>query len=360
VSTLAREPMTPAAAGLTDEVETAREAGLRYVTDDRPGITRHRAGKGFSYRDAFGERITSRLEIARFRSIVIPPAWTSVWICPNPRGHIQATGRDARGRKQYRYHPAWRAIRDASKFDRVLGFGEALPRLRARIEDDLRLPGVPRERVLATVISMIDQTLMRVGNEEYARTNDSYGATTLRGDHVEVQGADVEVTYRGKHGKEHQVKFHDPRTAAVIKRCQDLPGECLFSYLDESGEPRRVESGDVNDYLREIAGSGFTVKDFRTFGGTVLCYRMLVDAGEPTSANEAASTITGVIKLVAARLGNTPAVCRSSYVHPTVLTAYAEGTLETRAAEQGDPIDHLSGDELRCLAFLGGREPLLS
>ena len=320
MSVVQRDTVSPVSAGLTGgEVEAAREAGLRYVTDDRPGITRRRSGKGFSYRDAFGERITNRAEIERIRAIAVPPAWTSVWICPNPRGHMPATGRDTRGRKQYRYHPEWRAVRDASKFDRVVAFGNAVPALRARIETDLALPGVPRERVLASRRLDDRPTLMRVGNEEYARANDSYGATTLRSDHVEIGGADIEVTYRGKHGKEHCVKFHDRRAAAVMKRCQDLPGECLFTYVDEVGEPRRVESGDVNDYLREIAGSGFTVKDFRTFGGTVLCYRMLVDAGEPTSATEAAGVIGGVIKLVAARLGNTPAVCRSSYVHPLVL-----------------------------------------
>jgi DNA topoisomerase-1 len=351
--------VSPASAGLTGgEVEAAREAGLRYVTDDRPGITRRRSGKGFSYRDAFGERITNRVDIERIRSIAVPPAWTSVWICPNPRGHIQATGRDARGRKQYRYHPEWRAVRDASKFDRVLAFGHALPALRERIEADLALAGVPRERVLATVVSMIDQTFMRVGNEEYARANDSYGATTLRSDHVEIRGADIEVTYRGKHGKDHCVKFQDRRAAAVMKRCQDLPGECLFTYLDEAGEPRRVESGDVNDYLREIAGSGFTVKDFRTFGGTVLCYRMLVDAGEPTSATEAKIVIAGVLKLVAARLGNTPAVCRSSYVHPLILSAYGESELEV--ADDTGANDHFSTDEARLLAFLADREPLRS
>jgi DNA topoisomerase-1 len=261
-----------------------------------------------------------------------------------------------RGRKQYRYHPEWRAVRDASKFDRVLAFGQTLPTIRARLEDDLRLPGTPRERVLATVVSMIDQTLMRVGNEEYARTNNSYGATTLRNDHVEVDGSDIVVTYRGKHGKEHRATFRDRRAAAVIRRCQDLPGECLFTYLDEQDNPRRVESGDVNDYLREIAGSGFTVKDFRTFGGTALCFRMLEDAGTPSSAKEAASVIVGVIKLVAARLGNTPAVCRSSYVHPFVLTAYAEGDLTVEG--DPEPEDHLSADEARLLAFLSAREPL--
>ena len=338
------------------EVEVAREAGLRYVTDDRPGITRRRAGTGFSYRDAHGERITDRRELERVRKLAIPPAWTGVWICPNPLGHIQATGRDARGRKQYRYHSEWRAVRDAYKFDRVLDFGHALPILRSRLEADLALSGAPRERVLASVVSMIDLTLMRVGNEEYARSNNSYGATTLRNDHVETDGADVEVTYRGKHGKEHHASFRDRRIAAVIRRCQDLPGECLFSYMDETGTPRRVESGDVNDYLREIAGAAFTVKDFRTFGGTALCFQMLSDAGAPASAKEAAGVIVGVIKLVAARLGNTPSVCRASYVHPLVLSTYAEGSLT--AGDVLEPEDHLSAEEARLLAFLETKEPL--
>jgi DNA topoisomerase I len=356
VSVLQRSGGAPAARGPVEEIEAARDAGLRYVTDDRPGITRRRAGTGFSYRDQFGDRINERAEIERIRSIAIPPAWTSVWICPNPRGHIQATGRDVRGRKQYRYHPEWRAVRDASKFDRVLAFGRALPAIRARLEEDLRLPGAPRERVLATVVSMIDQTLMRVGNEEYARANNSYGATTLRNDHVEVDGAEIVVTYRGKHGKEHRATFHDRRAAAVIRRCQDLPGECLFTYLDEHDNPRRVESGDVNDYLREIAGSEFTVKDFRTFGGTALCFRMLEDAGTPSSAREAASVIVAVVKMVAVRLGNTPAVCRSSYVHPLVLSAYAEGDLTVARDAEAD--EHLSADEARLLTFLADREPL--
>jgi DNA topoisomerase-1 len=321
-----------------DEVAAAREAGLRYVTDDRPGITRRRAGTGFSYRDPFGERITDRDEIDRIRGIGIPPAWTSVWICPNPRGHIQATGRDARGRKQYRYHKDWRAVRDATKFERMVAFGHALPTLRERLEADLALPGMQRERILATVLWIIDHTLMRVGNEEYARTNDSYGATTLRKDHLEVRGSDVVLSFRGKHGKEHRADFRDRRIAAILRRCQDLPGESLFSYVDELGEARTVDSGDVNDYLREIAGESFTVKDFRTWGGSVRCFRLLCDAGAAGSAREAAGMVTGVIKFVAAHLGNTPAVCRSSYIHPAILTAYCDGELR---------IENASGDEWR-------------
>jgi DNA topoisomerase I len=346
---VAHAPRPPAAG---DEIEAAREAGLRYVTDDRPGITRRRAGKGFSYRDPYGERITARSELRRIRGIGVPPAWTNVWICPNPRGHIQATGRDTKGRKQYRYHPEWRAVRDASKFDRLLDFGHALPTLRERIESDLALPGVPRERILATVMWIIDRTLMRVGNEEYARTNDSYGATTLRKDHVEIMGAEVALSFRGKHGKEHRADFRDRRIAAILRRAQELPGEALFSYVDELGVARSVDSGDVNDYLREIAGDAFTVKDFRTWGGSVRCFSLLRDAGAPGSAREASSMITGVVKLVAAHLGNTPAVCRSSYVHPSILSAYGEGGLDAHAGLEDD---RLRPEEAQFIAFLGSR-----
>jgi|tagenome__1003787_1003787.scaffolds.fasta_scaffold20760582_1 DNA topoisomerase-1 len=346
---IAHQSSAPHAARAGDEIAAAREAGLRYVTDDRPGITRRRAGTGFSYRDAYGHRITDRAEIERIRGIGVPPAWTSVWICPNPRGHIQATGRDAKGRKQYRYHPEWRAVRDASKFERMQAFGEVLPTLRDRLEADLALPGVPRERILATVVWIIDRTLMRVGNEEYARANDSYGATTLLKDHVEISGAEIAVSFRGKHGKEHHADFRDRRIAAILRRCQELPGEALFSYVDELGTPRSVDSGDVNDYLREIAGDTFTVKDFRTWGGSVRCFGLLRDAGAPGSAREAASMITSVVKLVAAHLGNTAAVCRSSYVHPGILSAYAGGGL---GVEEVSEDERLRPEEAAFLAFL--------
>ncbi|MDX6571545.1 MAG: topoisomerase [Gaiellales bacterium] len=337
------------AAGSRDEIAAAREAGLRYVTDDRPGITRRRAGKGFTYRDPFGGRIVDRAEIKRIRAIGIPPAWTSVWICPNPRGHVQATGRDAKGRKQYRYHPDWRAVRDASKFDRMLAFGEALPTLRARLEADLALPGLTRERVLATVVWIIDETLMRVGNEEYARTNDSYGATTLRNDHIEIDGSEVLVSFRGKHGKEHRAGFRDRRIAAILRRCQELPGESLFTYLDELGEVRGVDSGDVNDYLREIAGEALPVKDFRTWGGSVRCFQLLSAPGEASGRQELQAFVRDVIKQVALHLGNTPAVARSSYVHPGILQAFGEGSLEVPAALVNE---RLAPEEARFIAFL--------
>ena len=330
-------------AASADPIEVALQAGLRYVSDDRPGITRRRAGTGFSYRDANGSRIAPRREIARIRAIGIPPAWTGVWICPSANGHIQATGRDARGRKQYRYHPDWRAARDASKFDRLAEFGLVLPRLRARLEADLALAGQPRERILAAVVWLIDRTLVRVGSDEYARLNESYGASTLRNEHVTVDGADVQLRFRGKHGKEQHTRFRDPRIAAILRRCQELPGEELFSYVDEQGTPRRVDSGDVNDYLREIAGEAYTVKDFRTWGGSSLFYQVLSDAGPSRSARDATQMITVAVKLVAAQLGNTPAVCRSAYIHPALISGYAGGTLPL-------PLDELD------LAGLAARE----
>ena len=341
----------PVTIALHGQVESAREAGLRYVTDDRPGITRRRSGRSFSYRDQSGALIVDRAERERIRAIGIPPAWTAVWICPNPRGHIQATGRDARGRKQYRYHPLWRAARDATKFERLLDFGRALPILRERVAADLALRGMPREKVLGAAIWMIDRTLIRVGNEEYARANNSYGATTLRNDHVEIEGIDVVVEFRGKHGKSHRARFRDRRVASIMRRCQDLPGEELFSYVDELGRPRSIDSSDVNDYLREVAGDGFTVKDFRTWGATALCYGLLCDVGRAESQAEAAQLAKIVVKLVAAQLGNTPAVCRASYIHPAILSGYNAGTLALRAdREDIDPV--LRAEERHLLTVL--------
>jgi DNA topoisomerase-1 len=341
---------------LVDPRDEARAAGLRYVSDDRPGITRHRSGRGFSYRSPNGETIRDRAEIARIAAIAIPPAWTQVWICPNPRGHILATGRDARKRKQYRYHPEWRALRDATKFDRMAAFASALPAIRTRLTEDLALRGLPREKVLAAVVSIIDRTLIRVGNEEYARQNGSFGATTLRDEHAEIVRGELRLSFRGKSGKEHEAAVSDPRLTRVVRRCQELPGEQLFGYIDETGEPRAIDSGDVNDYLREIAGEEITVKDFRTWGGSVLCHRLLLDAGVASDEAEARRMVVASIKLVAARLGNTPAVCRASYVHPTILEAYLSHAL---VAEDGDEIgdgdrdeNGLRGEELRLQRFL--------
>jgi len=336
----------------TDPREEARAAGLRYVSDDRPGITRHRSGRGFSYRSSAGETVRDRAEIARIAAIAIPPAWTQVWISPNPRGHILATGRDARARKQYRYHPDWRSLRDATKFDRMAAFATALPAIRARLRADLALRGLPREKVLAAVVSIIDRTLIRVGNEEYARQNGSFGATTLREEHAEIVRGELRLTFRGKAGKEHEAAVSDPRLTKVVRRCQELPGEQLFGYLDESGAPRAIDSGDVNDYLREVAGEEITVKDFRTWGGSVLCHQLLLDAGPARDEAEAKHMVVASIKLVAARLGNTPAVCRASYVHPAILDAYLGGELAAEAPGASADEDGLRPEERQLRAFL--------
>jgi DNA topoisomerase-1 len=335
-----------------DPRDEARAVGLRYVSDDRPGITRHRSGRGFSYRSPSGETIRDRAEIARIAAIAIPPAWTQVWICPNPRGHILATGRDARKRKQYRYHPEWRSLRDATKFDRMATFAAALPAVRARLAEDLGTQGLPRERVLAAVISIIDRTLIRVGNEEYARQNGSFGATTLLEDHAEIVRGELRLSFRGKSGKEQEAAVSDPRLTKVVRRCQELPGEQLFGYVDETGAPRAIESGDVNDYLREIAGEEITVKDFRTWGGSVLCHQLLLDAGSASSESEAKRMVGASIKLVAARLGNTPAVCRASYVHPRIIETYLAGDLVAEDLDEIEDENGLRAEELRLQRFL--------
>jgi DNA topoisomerase-1 len=320
--------------------DEARAAGLRYVSDDRPGITRKRSGQGFSYRATNGETIRDPEEIARINAIAIPPAWTQVWIGPNPRGHILATGRDARRRKQYRYHPEWRALRDATKFHRMAAFAGVLASIRARLADDLALRGLPREKVLAAVVSIIDRTLIRVGNEEYARENGSFGATTLRDEHAHFAHGDLLLSFRGKSGKQQEVAISDRRLARIVRRSQELPGEQLFEYLDETGAPHAIDSGDVNDYLREVAGEELTVKDFRTWGGSVLCHQLLLDAGSAEHVAEAKRIVVASVKLVAARLGNTPAVARASYIHPAIIEAYLDGELTGRTvpsagAEEG-------------------------
>jgi DNA topoisomerase I len=331
----------------------ARAAGLRYVSDDRPGITRRRVGRGFSYREPDGRPIRDRELLRQIAAIAIPPAWKQVWICPNARGHILATGRDARGRKQYRYHPDWRAARDANKFDRMVAFSNVLPAIRARLADDLTSRGLPREKVLATVVSIIDRTLIRVGNEEYTRANGSFGATTLRDEHAHIVHGELRLSFRGKAGKEYDCAVHDPRLARVVRRCQELPGEQLFGYVDETGATRGIDSGDVNDYLREVAGEEITVKDFRTWGGTVHCHQLLRDAGPAGSDDEARAMVVAAIKVVASRLGNTPAVCRASYVHPLVIDSYLAGELgDGGSDDDDDEVDGLRAEERRLRAFL--------
>jgi DNA topoisomerase-1 len=309
-----------------DALLTARAAGLRYVNADDPGISRRRYGRGFAYRDADGRPVRDRQTLARIRSLAVPPAWTDVWICASSRGHIQATGRDARGRKQYRYHAAWRDVRDEAKFERTIAFAEVLPALRRRVELDLGRPGLPRPKVVAAVVRLLETTLARVGNEEYARANRSFGLTTLRDRHAEVNGSAFRLAFNGKAGKKHEVGLRDTRLARIVGRCQDLPGQRLFQYLDDDGQPQRVSSDDVNDYLREATGEDFSAKDFRTWAGTVLAAQALQALGDdgelPTN-----SRLLRAVERVARDLGNTPAVCRQCYIHPAIIDAYLDGSM---------------------------------
>ncbi len=305
----------------------ARVAGLRYVGDHQPGIHRRRAGKAFRYLKPDGRPVTDEQTLARIRRLAIPPAWTRVWICPHADGHIQAIGRDAKGRKQYRYHPRWRSVRDSTKYEKMLAFAAALPKIRERVDADLTRPGLPREKVLATVVRLLELTHIRVGNEEYARQNGSYGLTTMRNEHARVHGSAVRFVFRGKSGKEHAIDVRDRYLARIVKRCQDLPGEELFQYVDEDGENRSIESGDVNDYLREISGEEFTAKDFRTWAGTLLAARALAECEPSRGVRQSKRNLVAAIKSVAERLGNTPAVCKKCYVHPAVIDAYLGGRL---------------------------------
>jgi DNA topoisomerase-1 len=310
---------------VTDPARSARKAGLRYVSAGPVGIRRRRAGRGFVYLDPAGRRIRDARTLRRVRALVIPPAWRDVWICPIAGGHLQAVGRDARGRKQYRYHPRWRTVRDETKYTRMLDFARTLPRIRARVARDLARPGLPREKVLAAVVRLLETTLIRVGNEEYVRANRSFGLTTLRTRHADVAGSEVRFEFRGKGGKVHAVGVRDPRVARVVRRLQDLPGQELFQYLDADGVRRTVGSADVNAYLREIVGADVTAKDFRTWAGTVLAAVALDETRTFATAREGRRNVVRAIERVAARLGNTPAVCRKSYVHPVVLEAYLGG-----------------------------------
>lgn len=310
-----------------DPERAARRVGLRYVSDALPGITRRRSGRGFSYSDSDGGLVRDAATLDRIRAIAIPPAWHDVWICELENGHLQATGRDARRRKQYRYHEAWKQARSEHKFDRVADFGRALPRVRRRIDRDLQLPGVPRDKVLAAVVRLLDTCLMRIGNTQYARLNKSFGLTTIRDRHAAVRGETISFHYVGKSGKVHDVRVVDRRIARVVRRCQELDGQELFAYRDEAGEVCDVGSSDVNEYLRESAGEGFSAKDFRTFGGSVLAAEALALSDQATSKADAKRIVNEAIEQVAAELGNTPAVARASYTHPAILEGYMDGTL---------------------------------
>jgi DNA topoisomerase-1 len=345
---------------ITDPVESARAAGLRYVSDVTPGIRRKRTGKAFSYIGLDGKPIRDPDELRRIRALAIPPAWTDVWICPTPRGHIQATARDARGRKQYRYHPRWREVRDETKYERLIAFGEALPRIRERVERDLALPGLPLEKVLATVVRLLETTLIRVGNEEYARQNSSFGLTTMRNRHVDVSGTTLRFEFNGKSGKKHSVGLKDRRLARVVRQCQELPGQTLFQYVGEDGQRQTVESDDVNNYLREVSGQDFTTKDFRTWCGTVLAARALQEMEAFDSDAQAKKNVVRAIESVAERLGNTRAICRQCYVHPAVIDAYINRsmleTLKQRTEQEiVESLSSLPPEEAAVVALLRQR-----
>jgi DNA topoisomerase I len=336
--------------------ESAESVGLRYVSDIGPGICRLKSGKGFGYRDASGKTIRDKPTLQRIKSLVIPPAWKDVWICPFTNGHLQATGRDDRNRKQFLYHQRWREVRDETKYNRLIDFAQALTIIRRRVQRDLAKPGLGREKVLATVVRLLEISCIRVGNEEYARDNKSYGLTTLQDRHADISGSNVRFHFRGKSGKEHDVSIQDKRLARIIKACQDLPGQELFQYVDENGERRDVQSGDVNNYLREITGCEFTAKDFRTWAGTVLAARQLQDLGAAHIQSEAKKKLSEAIKAVSQCLGNTVAVCRKCYVHPAVLDSYAAGKLAealgNKNLKASKSLRGLRADEIAVLKLL--------
>ena len=307
-----------------DAVVSARSAGLRYVNDCQPGYRRQKWGKGFRYMDSGGRPIRDKAIIRRVQSLGIPPAWQEVWICPWENGHIQATGRDARGRKQYRYHPQWRTVRDEAKYERMVSFGRMLPSLREKIAHALKLPGFPREKVLAIILRLLEATLMRVGNEEYARANQSFGLTTLRHRHVRINGDEVKFQFRGKSRVQHALKLHDRRLADVIKRMRDLPGQELFQYIDDAGERHAVSSEDVNEYLRTLTGEDYTAKDFRTWAGTLEAAMALLELAPYETPVQAKKNVDEAIKAVAGKLGNTPRICRNCYVHPLLIEGYLD------------------------------------
>ena len=311
----------------TAAAQCARAAGLSYTTDRRPGIRRVRHDSTFRYFTATGRRLTNRQDLERIRALVIPPAWEDVWICADARGHLQATGRDARGRKQYRYHPHWRVVRDDAKYDRMIGFAQAVPHIRRRTAADLRRRGLPREKVIALIVQLLEKTLIRVGNDEYAKQNRSFGLTTLRAGHVDVRGGRVIFSFRGKSGVDHEIELADPRLARLVQACRALPGYNVFQYCDGDGTRRVVDSGDVNAYLKAISGRDYTSKDFRTWAATVLAAQLLRGFEPSRSQTEAKRNVVRAIGDVSKRLGNTKAVCRKSYVHPGVLDAYFDGSL---------------------------------
>ncbi|HEX6513305.1 MAG TPA: DNA topoisomerase IB [Chloroflexota bacterium] len=335
-----------------DPAEAAKEAGLRYVTDALPGIRRKKAGHRFVYLDPKGHEVTDPDERLRIKALAVPPAWTDVWISPDPRGHLQATGRDARGRKQYRYHTSWREVRDRAKYDHLVAFGASLPAIRRQVQADLRLSDLPRRKILAALVELLETTLIRVGNDEYARDNDSYGLTTLHDQHAHVNGSEVRFTFRGKSGKEHKISLKDARLARIVKRSRDIPGQRLFQYVNGDGQHHAVYSEDVNHYLHEIAGQEFTAKDFRTWNGTVLAAHALRDMPPFESQAQAKKNLLRAVDQVADRLGNTRAISRKCYIHPAIVQAYMEGALAEQLARAGRPRPGLSQEEEAVLSLL--------
>jgi DNA topoisomerase-1 len=363
VATSARKPIqkekkqTTKIEVVTDPAEVAEDADLRYVSDDQPGYTRKLKGDDFEYFDTEGKPIRDETRLLRIRRLAIPPAYKDVWICPSPNGHIQATARDARGRKQYRYHERWREARDESKYDRMLVFGRALPKIRRQVHKDMGLRDLPRDKVLATVVHLLGRTFIRIGNEEYARENKSFGLTTMQDRHVDVQGARLTFSFRGKSGVKHEVDVSDRRLANIIRKLQDLPGQDIFQYQDETGAVRDVSSQDVNSYLQEITGEDFTAKDFRTWAGTVLTAMALSAQGPVEDKIQAKKNIKDAIAAVAKILGNTPTICRKCYVHPVVLDSYLDGDmiegLKQRTEETlSENLEDLRAEEAAVMAFI--------
>jgi DNA topoisomerase-1 len=345
---------------VTDPVEVAEDAGLRYVSDDQPGYTRKSKSDDFEYFDAEGKPIRDETRLLRIRRLAIPPAYKDVWICSAPNGHIQATARDARGRKQYRYHARWREARDENKYGRMLVFGQALPKIRRQVNKDMGTRDLPRNKVLATVVHLLGRTFIRIGNEEYARDNQSFGLTTMRNRHVDVKGAKLRFSFRGKSGVKHEIDVSDRRLANIIRKLQDLPGQDIFQYEDELGEVRNVTSQDVNDYLREITGEEFTAKDFRTWAGTVLTAMALNAQGPAENETQAKKNIKDAIAAVSKILGNTPAICRKCYVHPVVLETYLDGNMIEGLKQKTEEVlsenlEDLRAEEAAVMSFLQAR-----
>jgi DNA topoisomerase-1 len=356
--------MTPTAIAEVPDVEKAKQAAklakLHYVTDAKPGIKRVLGDDGFEYFAPDGQRVTDEAELTRIKKLAIPPAYTGVWICRDHNGHLQATGRDARGRKQYRYHPRWRTVRDEAKYSRMMIFGRVLPKIRAQVDKDLALAGLERRRILAALVKLLEKTLARVGNEEYARDNQSFGLTTLRNRHTRVDGSRIKFDFRGKHGIDHHLSLQDRRLANIIKRCQELPGQHLFQFVDHNGDLHEVTSDDVNEYLHEISGEDITAKDFRTWAATNLAAIALHELERYDTEAKNKKNVVHAIEAVAGMLGNTPSVCRKCYIHPAIFDGYLDGSLLDGLRERAEEVLNegsggLKAEEIAVMAFLSRR-----